>query len=142
MKEDMWGIDGSIIHFPDDPKQLYFIWSAPNKAGAQSIHIAPMLDPLTVGPASIISSPQYAWEKHGGAVNEGPHALYYKDRVFMTFSASLCSTPQYALGLLTWNGGNPTSASSWEKLDHPVLTSANKNYGTGHNGSVNLCPRP
>ena len=134
MDEDAWGIDGSIIHFPNEPEKIYFIWSCTNKSNIQSICIAPMLDPVTTGPRVIISSPQYDWEKHGNTVNEGPHALYYKDKVYITFSASLCSTPTYSLGLLTWNGGSPTEPSSWDKLDHPVLSAANGNYGTGHNG--------
>ena len=47
--------------------------------------------------------------------------------------ADLDPSLQYAIGLLTWNGGDPTQASSWSKTG-PHFTSANGNYGTAHNG--------
>jgi len=42
-------------------------------------------------------------------------------------------TSAYSLGLLEWNGGNPTLPSSWVKSG-PVFSSANSLYGTAHNG--------
>jgi len=39
----------------------------------------------------------------------------------------------YSLGTLKYNGGTVTSASSWTKSG-PNFTSANGNYGPGHNG--------
>ena len=57
-------------------------------------------------------------------------------QVYVTFSASSCGTQYYALGLLTWAGGNPTKEGSWTKSPESVLSSANGNYGTGHNGYV------
>lgn len=59
-------------------------------------------------------------------------ALYNGDDVWLSYSASSCDTPQYALGLLYYNGGDPLQESSWNKTG-PVFQSANGNYGTAHN---------
>ncbi|OAF61871.1 hypothetical protein VC83_01640 [Pseudogymnoascus destructans] len=60
--------------------------------------------------------------------------MYYGGKTYLAYSASDCWTAGYQLGLLTWNGGDPTQASSWAKTG-PFLTSTNGNYGAGHNGS-------
>ena len=93
-----------------------------------------MISPQMIGRHSYISFPTHSWEKVGFPVNEGPHALYHKNKTFITYSASFCGTASYSLGLLTWTGGDPVHLTSWIKSDKPVLSSANGNYGTGHNG--------
>ena len=134
-----WGIDGSVIQFANWGE--YFIWSCLLQPGEpqtttnhQAICIAPLLTPSTLGPRRVISSPTFAWETFGAPVNEGPHALYHGNKTYITFSASLCSTAHYSLGLLTWLGDDPSEKTSWIKNPHPVLKSANGNIGTGHNG--------
>ncbi|KAL6716511.1 hypothetical protein ACLMJK_006078 [Lecanora helva] len=134
-----FGIDGSLIHFPDYGR--YFIWSCLLEVGVpisvanhQAICIAPLLSPSTIGDRSIISTPTYHWELNGLPVNEGPHALYHANKTYITFSASLCATSYYSLGLLTWLGDNPMDMKNWVKAPKPVLSSANGNIGTGHNG--------
>lgn len=68
-----------------------------------------------------------------GAVNEGPNALYHNNNTWLSFSASWCGTPTYSLGLLAYDGsGDPHDATSWTKSG-PAFSSANGNYGTGHN---------
>ena len=88
---------------------------------------------------SVISSPTESWEMgdpapgEPAAVNEGPNPLYRGNRTWLSFSASWCGTPAYALGLLAYDGtGDPTSADSWTKSG-PAFSSAHLNYGTGHN---------
>ena len=114
-----WSIDGSIIHFPIYGH--YFIYSCllfPTEpenptTNYQNICIAPLTSVSTIGTSSIISSPTLDWEKHGAPINEGPHALYNNlSQVCITFSASGCGTQYYALGLLTWTGGDPTKEAS------------------------------
>lgn len=86
------------------------------------------------GDIHVISQPTLDFEKHGTPVNEGPVALYFNGVTYIAYSASYCWTPYYCLGLLTWDGQtNPTSASAWKKHNGCVLSSANGNYGTGHN---------
>lgn len=125
-------IDGTVINFPGHGR--YFAFSCHEPGKTQSICIAPLLAPEKLGTRSIISSPEYDWEKNGGALNEGPHPLYHEDKVYMTFSASTCFNASYALGLLAWGGGDPLEKTSWKKSPKPVLRQANGNYATGHNG--------
>ena len=94
----------------------------------------PLLAPEKLGTGSIISSPEYDLEENCGALIEGPHLLYHEDKVYTTFSASTCFNVSYALGLLTWSGGDPLEKTSWKKSPKPLLSQANGNYATGHNG--------
>ncbi|KAK4493650.1 hypothetical protein PRZ48_014835 [Zasmidium cellare] len=127
---DRWAIDGTILRFPE---QNYFVYSGFQDNGKQSLYIAPMTSAATIGESALLSSPDAEWESQGDfPVNEGPHALYHGGQTFLTFSGSYCWTASYALGLLTWNGGDPMLAASWTKTG-PVFSSANGNYGTGHN---------
>ncbi len=126
---DTWAIDGSILKLNG---QLYFLFSVWD--GPQSLFIAPMSDPWTLsGPRVKIAAPQYRWE---GNVNEGPVALYHDDKVFIVFSATTCASPNYALGLLTYTGGDPLNPASWVKSPEPVFQRSDENgvFGPGHNG--------
>lgn len=58
--------------------------------------------------------------------------LVHGDDLWLCYSASNCNTPNYSLGLLHWNGGDPLLASSWDK-NGPVFAQANGLYGTAHN---------
>lgn len=125
-----WSIDGTILRFPD---QMYFVYSGFQENGKQSLYIAPLTSASTTGEAKLLSSPDAEWESQGDfPVNEGAHALYHGGKTFLTFSGSYCWTPSYALGLLTYISGDPMEASNWAKTG-PVFSSANGNYGTGHN---------
>ena len=99
-----------------------------------------MKSPTSLGASTTLSQPTKSWETIGDfPVNEGPAALYHGGATYLTYSASYCWTTSYQLGLLTYKGsGDPTSASSWTKSG-PVFSSANGNYGTGHNGYVSSC---
>ncbi|KAL1649354.1 hypothetical protein SLS61_006462 [Didymella pomorum] len=128
---NVWGIDGSIIRF--NSWGSYFVWSCMSNS-LQSLCIAQLTSPGTIGPTKVLSTPTQSWQKNGVPVMEGPAAVYYGDKTFLTYSASYCWTAQYSLGLLTWNGsGDPSLSASWAKSG-PVFTSANSNYGPGHNG--------
>jgi len=86
------------------------------------------------GPARVLSEPTLPWERVRNPVNEGAAPLYRGNRTFLTYSASDCWTDSYQLGLLAYRGaGDPMLAASWVKSG-PVFSSANGNYGTGHNG--------
>ena len=66
----------------------------------------------------------------------GRRGLQRNGRTFIVYSASHCSTPDYKLGMLTYNGGDPLDSSSWVKSPNPVFQRYNANgvYGPGHNG--------
>ena len=127
-----WAIDGSVVRFNGRPN--HFVYSA-FRGGEQGLFIAPMSSPTQVSRNGVrISSPTLSWERQGGAVNEGPYAVYNGGRTFLTYSASSCNGPDYKLGTLTWTGGDPMSAGSWTKRSTPIFqrSDANGVYGPGH----------
>lgn len=132
-----WAIDGTVFQHGD---KNYFIWSGRtsssggNDSGSsQSLYIAEMVNPWTLsGNRVAISSPQYAWERRGHAVNEAPQILCNGDDVFLTYSASGFYTPQYAIGALKLTGSNPLLPSAWTKHNQPLFDQGNGVEGTGH----------
>jgi GH43 family beta-xylosidase len=129
-----WLIDASVLQLNG---QLYLLGSGFIAGSTQSLVIAPMSNPFTLsGGFTLISSPTLSWERQGGTVNEGAVALQRNGRTFIIYSASACWGPDYKLGRLTYNGGNPLSASSWVKNANPVFqrSDANGVFGPGHNG--------
>jgi GH43 family beta-xylosidase len=126
-----WGIDATVLR---TTSQNYLVFSCFSSNSLQSLCIAPMTSVSTIGTISVISEPTLSWETVGNPVNEGPAAMYHGGKTYLTYSASDCWTASYQLGLLTWDGVNDiTKASSWSKTG-PVFSTANSNYGTGHNG--------
>jgi Predicted beta-xylosidase len=143
---DKWAIDGHVFEYRN---QLYMLWSGweGDENGQQDIYIAKMKNPWTIdGHRVRISSPQYDWERHGDLgpndqprhvnVNEGPQSLIHDGKLFVVYSASGCWTDQYALGLLTFTGGdNLLDSSKWRKSPHPVFKQKPEHgvYAPGHN---------
>lgn len=137
--DDHYAIDGTLFRRSDGA--LYFLWSGreASERGPQCIYLAKMSDPWTlVGPRVKIAAPTYAWEKHGWEVNEGPEVLEREGRIFVVFSASGGTTPNYCLGLLTHTGSELLDAKNWKKSPEPVfigdLDPAGKVFTVGHNG--------
>ncbi|GAB3831307.1 family 43 glycosylhydrolase [Dactylosporangium cerinum] len=130
--DNTWELDPSILQLNG---QLYLLGTFYN--GSQPMFIRPLSNPWTAsGTRRILSTPTYSWETVGGAVNEGAEVLQRGGKTFIIYSASHCSTPDYKLGMLTWNGGDPLSSSSWVKSPNPVFQRSNANsvYAPGHNG--------
>ena len=137
--EDFFSIDGTILNYNGND---YLIWSghASSTDDIQRLYIAQMATPWTLATTrTLISSPDYAWEKAGAppAVNEAPEILKNTTgKVFLVYSASGCWTDDYALGMLTLkDGGDPLIAADWTKNPTPVFS---KNipgsvFGPGHN---------
>lgn len=130
---DVWAIDGSILQLDG---ALYFLFSS-WEGDYQSLFIAPMSNPWTISGSRVrITQSEYDWEKSGLNVTEGPVALQHDGKTFIIYSASYCATPDYALGMLTYTGGDPLSADSWVKHPEPVFQRSDENgvFGPGHNG--------
>lgn len=134
---DEWAIDGTVLQHGG---KMYMLWSGGN-AGAppQNIYIAPMSNPWTIsGPKVMISTPNYAWEKNGNPINEGPQVLINpQGKVYVVFSASGYWSDGYCLGLLALTeGGDPLNPADWTKRNHPVFAMRSESaiYGPGHNG--------
>ncbi|MEL7974866.1 family 43 glycosylhydrolase [Isoptericola sp. F-RaC21] len=128
---DQWNIDGTYLEVDGE---LYLLWS--EWVGEdQSVRVARMTNPWTVtGPQSTVARPEHAWETQGGRVNEAPAVLQRDGRTFVTFSASSCNTPDYALGLLELTGADPLDPGAWTKSPDPLLQRGNGVFGPGHNG--------
>jgi GH43 family beta-xylosidase len=126
---DEKGIDGNVL--VKDDGSMYFIWCFNSR-----IAIATMSNPWTVTSNKvIISVPTLAWERQMAAVNENPAIIKRNGKTFLTYSASHCASPGYAMGMLTNSDGNYMNAASWVKSSTPVFQSsaANGVYGTGGN---------
>jgi len=132
-----WAIDPTILEYNNNLYCIWSGWAGYNQPGNQQLYIAKMKDPYTIdGDRVMISQPDYAWEKNGSPVNEGPEILTNANgNVFLIYSASSCFTDDYCLGMLTLkNGGDPMVPANWTKSTTPVFTknTAGNVYGPGH----------
>lgn len=115
----------------------YLVWAqaVPGKPGT-GIYIAKMNAPWSIiGKQTLLSWPEYPWEKVRYAVNEGPAVLVKNGHVFITYSASGTGA-EYCLGMLTANAtSNLLDPASWKKSPEPVFkTDATvSQFGPGHN---------
>ena len=133
---DFWAIDATVFQLNG---QLYYVYSGVARPEdgdkPQRLYITRMSNPWTIsGNRVLISSPQFGWE-NDGAVNEGPAMLQANGKTFLTYSASGCWTPNYALGMLwidDWE--DPMNPNSWQKLNYAVFSKdpSKDVYGPGH----------
>ena len=137
--EDFFSIDATVFTYNGND---YLIWSGHESAtdNTQRLYIARMLNPWTLAtPRSLISSPEFSWEKAGEppAVNEGPVILKSAaGKIFLIYSASGCWTDDYSLGMLTLkDSGDPLVAADWTKTPTPVFSKnvSGSVFGPGHN---------
>lgn len=123
-------LDGSVMDLNGKRYAIYSVWNA-----TQDLAIKEMSSPWeTTGKEAVISRPTYAWERQEGTVTEGPVALQRDGRTFIIYAASACWGPNYKVGMLTYNGGDPLSPDSWEKHPEPVFQRLDSNgvFGPGH----------
>jgi len=124
-------LDASVLELGGKRYAIYSEWNE-----TQDVAIKEMSSPWeTTGEETVLTRPTLPWELHDGTVNEGPVALYHDGRTFIVYSASACWGPDYELGILTYQGGDPLSADSWKKSQEPVFKrdDAHGVYGPGHN---------
>jgi len=116
----------------------YFVW-AQKTDNISDIFIAELQNPRTIcTPAVSLSHPEYNWERHGFAVNEGPSIIKHGTQIFITFSAS-GTDATYCMGLLSAEAdADLLDSASWKKCPHPVFQSSKAAgcYGPGHNSFV------
>lgn len=138
---DYWAIDGTVMELSG---KRYFLWSgvdastsALGKDKPQRIYVSLMSNPWTLsGNRSLLSNPGELSGGNYGDVNEGPEILIKNGRVFMTFSANGCWTPDYKLGMMYMSDtANPLFPSSWTKIPKPIFVTnpTTHSYGPGHN---------
>ncbi|MFD0227568.1 glycoside hydrolase family 43 protein [Streptomyces hirsutus] len=115
----------------------YLSWAQhePGMDNNTAVWLSEMADPWTLtGPQIRLSTPEYAWERIGFRVNEGPYVMQRNGRVFMTYSAS-ATDANYCMGLLTASADSDLmDTASWSKSPVPVFTSndTTRQYGPGH----------
>jgi len=138
---DSFSLDGTT--FAHQGKR-YFVWTqrgrTPEEGRGTNIYIAQMSSPIALklppaGRVTLLSKPEYEWEKRKYDVNEGPAVLIRNGRVFMTISASAIDA-NYCLGLLTASAdADLLDPASWKKSAEPVFRSSEAAgiYGPGHN---------
>ncbi|NUR27542.1 MAG: family 43 glycosylhydrolase [Catenulispora sp.] len=135
VNDNTWELDPTIVTLNS---QLYLMGTFYDPAdGTQPLFIRPLNNPWTAsGTRHRITDVSYGWESIGGAVNEAPAVITHNGTTFVTFSASHCSTPDYKVGVLTYNGGDPLQKSSWVKAANPAFqrSDADGVYGPGSNG--------
>jgi GH43 family beta-xylosidase len=134
---ESWAIDATVLTYKD---KMYLLWVAhvPGRT-ANGIRIAALLNPWTIeGKSVLLVEPTYEWEQKRFPLDEGPVPLMRNGKLFLVFSASDTGTPDYALGLLTFSGGDVMNPKAWTKSPVPVFTrysGADGNvFGPGHNG--------
>jgi GH43 family beta-xylosidase len=124
-------IDASVLQLDGS---LYLLFAARVGSTEQRIYIAPMDNPWTLsGDRVLLSAPTYDWEQEGRPINQGPVALQHDGRTFIVYSASYCGSSSYKLGMLTYTGGDPLSADSWDKSPAPVFQGTGEVFSPGHN---------
>ncbi|RYG80460.1 hypothetical protein EON77_08185, partial [bacterium] len=131
--ENQWSIDGFAFPYRG---QLYFFWSGwqSMQNRDQRIYVARMRDPATIAGSRVeISRPEFAWERRGWPVNEGPAPIAKGRAVSLTYSGAGGSTPHYALGRLFNPSGDLMNARAWTKDREPVFAAGSGMFAPGHN---------
>ena len=86
----------------------------------------------------LLSVPEYGWANNHTFVDEGPFALKYDGKIYLTFSSAAVDST-YVVGLLTAEEtADLLDPSVWCKENCPLLSSRSVKgeYGTGHNAYV------
>lgn len=130
-----FSLDATVFAVGD---RHYFVWAEKVSVGRKisNLYIAEMETPTRLKTAQVLlTTPDYAWERQGFWVNEGPALLRRGGRLFLTFSASETGAA-YCVGMLTAREETDLlDPANWTKLRDPVLaTDATHGiYGPGHN---------
>ena len=120
-----WSLDGTV--FMHEGKN-YFIWSSGRK-----LHISLLNKPWELADEGrVIGELEYEFEKRSGLIMEGPAVLQKDGRVYLVYSCNDSMTDDYALGIMTLTGNDPTSKASWTKHPYPIFEKTEDIFGPGH----------
>jgi len=123
----------------------YLIWSERYKIGSpldsgSMIYIAEIKEnqpTRLISDPVLLTRPLYGWENQYGTINnEGPYALYTKDKLYVAYSGGSAGGYSYVVGFLSIPyDGNLLDVNEWNKDMIPSLTphSVEGEYGPGHN---------
>lgn len=118
--------------------ERYYVWAEKTGVGRQisNLYIAKMASPYQLATVqTLLTTPDYDWERVGFWVNEGPAVIQREGRIYLTYSASETGAA-YCMGMLTADAdADLCDPRSWKKERYPVLKTeeALGIYGPGHN---------
>lgn len=133
--QESFSLDGTVF---EHRETLYYVWAQKEPAipGNSNLYLSEMSNPWTLtGSPTLLTIPEFDWEKIGFLVNEGAAVLKRHGKIFITYSGS-ATDENYKMGLL-WaeEGADLLDGYSWHKSPEPVFESSEKNaqFGPGHN---------
>lgn len=130
-----FSLDATVF---EDGGEHYYVWAEKVGVGKQisNLYIGKMETPWKLSTVQVmLTTPDYAWERVGFWVNEGPAVIKRNGNIYLTYSASetgIC----YCMGMLSAKEGSDLlDPRSWTKEPVPVLSSDESRgiYGPGHN---------
>ena len=133
-KDDSWAIDMTIAEIPYNGKnEKYAIWSGwehPGDEFPQNLYISRQISPTEIGERHFLAKADQEWLTSVKPLIEGPQALSLDGQfrgVLVSGNASW--TPDYATGILKYDGGDPLNTSSWIMGEEPLFPD---HKGNGH----------
>lgn len=123
----------------------YLVWSQRwclfgDKDSGSMLYLAPVSSKKPwqlTGEPVLLSRSLYGWENQAGTINnEGPYALYTKERTYIAYSGGSAGGYSYVAGFLSLPvSGDPMDPGQWEKSITADLSaySVTGEYGPGHN---------
>lgn len=130
-----FSLDATVF---ENQGRRYYVWAEKVGVGKQisNLYIAEMETPWKLKTVQVLlTTPDYAWERVGFWVNEGPAVIQRAGKLYLTYSASDTGAA-YCMGMLTADAESDLlDPASWKKERYPVLASdeARGIYGPGHN---------
>lgn len=137
---DHWAIDATVFTLQDSYYCCYSGWPLGDHSDTeQDLFLIRLVSPEEADSKTLvcISKPTLEWERlDNRGINEGPQFLRTLDFTGIVYSASGSWTNKYKLGALQLVGQDVMSASSWRKLERPVMMSdpggKHGPHGPGH----------
>lgn len=133
-----FSLDATVF---ENKGEYYWIWAEKTGVGKQisNLYIARLEAPNKLATVQVLlTTPDYAWEREGFWVNEGPAILKHEGRIYLTFSASATGSC-YCMGMLYADEEEDLlDPHVWTKVKVPVLATDEEKgiYGPGHNSFV------
>lgn len=132
---EAFSLDATVF---ENKGEYYYVWAEKVSVGNQisNLYIAKMESGYQLKTSQVmLTTPDYAWERVGFWVNEGPAVIKRNGKIFMTYSASETGV-DYCVGMLTIDeDADLLDPACWKKERYPVLRTCEerKIYGPGHN---------
>ena len=123
--EGKWTLDGTVLQYQG---VNYLIWSS-----GKALVISRLVTPWAIEDEGVvIGTLELDFEKRNGEVMEGPAILKKNGAIFLVYSVNDSKTDDYALGIMTLKGDDPTKKENWEKHTSPVFQKTEDIFGPGH----------